>query len=475
MAVIRHQKHSLSAGLSWNQLTQKNYKAEAINLSEHESRPFGSIYRVKGEDGTNSFVGLTKAKSDVGNISAAAIFATICENGMIVDSISEKSAWWCASSNNQVLTQTDRVYDKDELTSEENGLLIFIEEALPQIVEAGSADFKIYAAPDLAELIQDLVGEIEVVTMTLSDLITDSGLKFPSTFSKYRVKKVSGSSPLVLLSLAVIMIGAGYYFFVYEPAPQSVEMDMSGLSSLKTANESVNKIVKKVPPSERDKEILAKAMEEEKEWLLDDLNAKTMSGIAEEVFNVYRALPLYSAGWNLTTISYRSAENTDLIATIWHKDFGTPSDFRSYWERIGLDFEIAMDGKTGFVYFPLSLDQLIKGDTEELYRKYKDSTFDSIELMSALDRHSFVWTMNRKPEMGRREVIEGLYNQDLSDVKQLPIDVTGFEITGRDSVAGYHSAIDLAGLSNLLLAEEITIDLTNGFDWIIKGELYNVK
>lgn len=475
MALIRHQKQTLSAGLSWNQLTQNNYKAEAINLSEHEGRPFGAIYRVNGEDGKNSYLGLSNNKNELGNISAAAVFASICENGMIIDSISDKSAWWCASIGNQILTQTDKVYNKDDLTSDENGLIPFIDEALPQIIEEGLSDFKIYAAPDVAELIQDLVGEIQVITMTLSDLIAEYDGKFPRSFTKYRIKKITGTSPIILLGIAALMVGSGYYFFLYDPVVKSVEMDMGGLSSLKTSGEKIESFVKKESPSEKDLEILNLALIEEKQWLIDDLNSSSLKLILENVFSVYENAPVFSGGWRLSSIRYDKSVNKGIIVTQWHKEFGTPSDFRHYWNQVGLDYDIRMDGKTAEVYFPFVINPFIVGDHESLYRKYEADDFDLISLMSSLDEYQFNWTMNTKPEFSRRKNIENLYNKDLADVKQLPIKVVGFNIGGKGPASGYLSSIDIASKSHLVLADQIEINVTNGFEWVIKGEFYDVN
>lgn len=475
MALIRHKKKVLSAGLSWNQLTQKNYKAEAINLSEHEGRPFGSIYKTSYEDDNAYYLGITDNKKELGNISAAAVFSAICENAMIVDSISEKSAWWCVSIHNQILTQTDKVYDKDDLTRDDFGLIPFIQEALPEILEDESIDFKIYAAPEVAELIQDLVGEVEVITTTLTELIDLDERKFPSDFTKYRVKKISGSSPIVLLGMAVLLIGSGYYFFLYEQEPEQLNIDMSGLSSIEADRNEPEKIINKVPPSQKDEELLVKALEEEKKWLIEDLNAFNLNSILVKVYQAYKNTPLYIAGWSLSEIRYQKSLEPGKIILKWHKDFGTAGDFRHFWEKSGVDYAVNMDGKTAFVYLDFENKDKVTGNINDLYTQFKNSKYDKISLMSDLDKYDFNWIMNIKEEEPRREAVEGLHNKELASIKQLSLDRVGFEVEGRDSIAGFFNTVELSNKTNLILADQVIIDVSKGFEWLIKGELYNVK
>lgn len=475
MAFLKHDKNNMVVGLSWNQLTQKSANAEAVNLSEHESCPYGVIHKLKNEDGVSNFLGLTSNSSDSGKISAAIVFSTIVENGMIIDKLSEKQAWWCASLNNQILTQTDKVYDLDDITNQEHELIQFIDEALPEIVQSEESGFVIYAHPDIAELIQDLVGEITVVSMGLTDLISDSDVKFPGDFNKQKIKKIGGTHPLVIAAIGAVAIGSCYYFFLYDPAPEQVDMDMSGLSSLKEPSKRVTEVVKEVPPSEKDKEILAEAMDQEKKWLEYDLARFRLDTIAQKVIDTYEIMPLMAGGWKLRSLDYRKSVSEDLIRVEWRKDFGTADDFKKYWESSDLEIFFGLDGNRAVLEVPIENNGVNTDAYAEKYEEFRDSEYTYDNLMSALDRKGFEWTMNMVPEEARKEPIEGLFNKDIAELPQIKILKYGVEISGKSGKYGFNSVLNLSEETDLLTATLVEINVEKGFDWTIKGELYDVK
>lgn len=477
MPFIKHEKEKMVIGLSWNQLTQKSIGAEAVNLAEHESSPYGVIHKIKGEEGPSNFLGLTSNKADVGKISAATVFSSIVENGMILDRSSEKHAWWCASIGHQILTQTDKVYELDDITNPEHDFIQFIEEALGDILESGDVeDFKIYAHPDLAELVQDLVGEVTVVSMSISDLISDSGSKFPKDFSKNKIKKVGGTHPFVITALGVIAIGSCYYFFFHDPSPSQVDIDMSGLSQLKEPSNRVSDIVQETPPSEKDREILNAALEQEKRWLEYDVSKLNLKTITQKVLDVYEAMPLFAAGWDLSTITYQDSLHEDKIIVDWKKDFGTPDDLRNYWEfNKDVEIEFRLDGQNASLLIPIDDDGVRTMGYDEKYRNYKDSNYSFENLMSDFDRLNLSWSMGINPEPPRRETIEGLFDDSLSDKKQLSIKRYSFEISDDGGIAGIKKAVGVSDKSDLIIAKSVKINVLKDFEWIIKGELYDVN
>lgn len=477
MPFITHEKQNMVIGLSWNQLTQKSVGAEAVNLAEHESSPYGVIHKIKGEEGTSNFLGLTSNKSDIGKIPAAVVFSSIIENGMILDKSSEKHAWWCASIGNQILTQTDKVYELDDITNPEHDFIQFIEEALGDILSSGEVeDFTIYAHPDLAELVQDLVGSATVVSMSLSDLISDSEAKFPKEFSKNKIKKIGGTHPAVLAALGLVAIGSCYYFFFYDPAPEQVDIDMSGLAQLKEPTKRVNEVVKEIPPSEKDKAILAEAFDQEKKWLEYDLSRYNLQTISEKVLDAYKVMPLFAAGWDLTTVKYQASLYKDKIRIEWKKDFGTPDSLREYWSfSDNVELKFSLDGRKASLLIPINDDGVKTDSYKDKYEEYKNSSYTYENLMSDFDNLNLEWSMGVAPEPSRREPIEGLFNDDLSDKKQLSITRYSFEVSDGSGLFGMRKAISVANKSDLIIATDVEIDVSKELQWIIKGELYDVN
>lgn len=475
MPFLKHDKNNLAIGLSWNQLTQKSVSAEAINLSEHEGSPYGVIHKTKSEEGLTSFLGLSSSKADTGKIPAAVVFSTVVENGMIIDKASEKEAWWCASIGNQILTQTDSVYDIDDITNPEHGLIQFIEEALPEIVSSDD-EFVIYAHPDLAELIQDIVGETQVISMSLSDLISDTNtVNFPKSFNKYKIKKIGGTHPIVLVGLMAVALGSSYYFFFYDPAPDQVDMDMSGLSQLKESSNRVTDLVRETPPSEKDKEILLAAFDEEKQWLEYDLKRYQLATMINKALDLYETMPYLVSGWQINKIIYDKSRYEDAILVTWKKVFGSANDFNKYWDVADLEIQFGFNGNTATIIVPIQDEGSNTDSYQEKYENYKSSEFNYFNLMSFLDAKGFEWDMGIAPEKQRRQSIEGLFNKDLENQKQLKIVPYNFTVRGFSGVDSLSYLKELSNKTDLITASMIEIDISSEFKWVLKGELNDVK
>lgn len=453
-------KTKLALGLEWNPLTDANLKKEAEALAGKRKKPLGAIY-------SDSSIGiaqvaLTDDKKHSGAIAAAAALALVFPNVLIVQATSKDHVWVCFVQDGQVIIGYDFVAKKEDAKRILNDFLESEEEIDPL------ENCEVIADKTTSNFLFDIVKE-EPKVMTLEDALGSSELSFPKDFSSLRIKPLKSSSLLLVGGTVAAVVAAGYFYMNGQNVqPEPEPMDMGGLAAL---NQPVEPPPPPPEPEMTKEDIINLAIEEEAYWLQEIFKMSEANHVINQTLNNIDFTNLSQSGWNLGSVGFTGNEvNTTLNAT-WVKSYGQPVDFK---ETFGDRSEIDLSGDFGVVHLDFNEKQLTNSPKDFL-EYLKNQKLSIEEIMTGLNKLPVVWTMAEEEVNNRPEIIEDLVkvDKDLASLRQIPQRWLSVRVTGNTIKSLRNSGMLFEKSGNISL-RTLTIDLTDGISWELRGRIYEL-
>lgn len=454
-------KSKLAYGLSWYPLTTENEKSESQSLAKSEGKKLGCLY--SSPSGEARQLGLASGSNMAGAYPAAALFAQIVEDGIIIESFGQNKHWLCLATGGEVIIGYDVISSPEEVKRK---ITDFFDTQV-SITELPD-HFRIVSDEQSVDLLRDCLGEDPELS-TLFELLEQTDGDFPKAYSSLRVKPLTGNRLYVVIGVAAAL-GASVYMVQHQGGEESQpkEIDMGGLASLTQPAKKQNKVQELSIPTKSAEEKLAEAIDiakrEEMEWLNKEYSQQSAHQIINSISNKAEMLPLIKNGWRLVSLTYSDDPISGSYSN-WVSEYGTPLDIKTaYGDRV----EIDLTGRSAKVGLEVSGNGETFSVSDVIRQSGKLSGLP--QLMTSLISSGHLWELSEIDSGARREVSKEVaqVKPELAAKRLLDHKMVSLRVTG-NSLSSLRQLGDILKGSPVVIAKSVTIELNGKSAWIFRG------
>lgn len=387
-------------------------------------------------------------------VGLAHLFAAMTPySGVYCISVSASEKWVLVVNEKQIVENTDVLVGDDEARD-------IVAEYAEAIVSTHSDDTPVVVITDSEEILDlcsDLPDNLKELVIDLKEAMI-SGLlvgDYDSLLKKSYVKKLEGSNGLFLLA-ALLLIGGGYYGYKYY---------QGNLEAQRRLQEQADRLIQQREESgPSHKEILESALNEEKQWLYDEMNSTSSSSMISSAVNRVMSLPMYANGWSPVSLVITGSRAT----VKWEATTGTPLGFKEFAKKYEWSPSFDSKGETATISLPSNVTKNIPA-IEPL--EVMGTSKDRMWLIDHLKNSPYSAKLGNPEAVTRKESISGIKDPALARQAQLKHTKTEFYVSG-EGTTNMHSLASLLNEKNAINIERITVNLIKD-NWEIKGFYYD--
>lgn len=445
-------KQDICIGMYWTRLSGQKPKAELILLSTEVAKKNGFIRNVVTDDSKIIQAALISEDDQKGLISGAAAIADLYHEIIFAADIGNDSFWVCAISGNEVLAGGDKIVQREHLRSE---------------IESILSSFSLGAEPGIIADSDYTAEEIGLKIESVRDfdqLIVDADIdKFSSSFASYKVQRVVAGTNKLIVYAGILSIGLMAYQIIGpgfgQKKPILVETPEIDFAAI--AEQDRQKA------AELETEMLAKAKQEEIDWLTKDVLAIENFKYIESTYRVYSQYPKFVGGWEIEKVFY-SDVNKEYIQVFWKRQpLGNVSSLRASLGDSAIT-KVDLSGDTAISYFETRL--IPKDGGHSIAAIVKANQYSVESFINDFQLIGVKWKFDEIETTPRPVQIAGVADQKKSMERQLVVVGKKIEVSG----VGESSLFATAGSIKLSKAFKINtfVIKADDYSWKINGEFY---
>lgn len=435
-----------AVGLVWDMLSGEKVSAEVAMISDNTEMNIGIIRKsVHGEHTTHQLA-LSSDEDDKGLISAAGVFATLEENALIVESLGDDLYWICGSSGYAVIPGSDVVVSESDISAQISDIYGVIQENIEL--------FKIYVSSDVS-----LATGIDGTHSYTFEQVLEAheGELDKKILNSLKIKQIRTKvSPAVLLCAFLMVVAGGGYVAI-------------GGGESYYENESPDNTFEIIRKGPTQQELLAKAYDEEVQWLLEDMGDHNPNEIIRLTAEFVSVTPMNVMGWDAMRVFY-NASNPGYIQISWERgELGTPLDLKRFWgDRAG--FSVNETGSS--VTTSHKIEDVNKRTAhEDIVGAIALAKYKREDLVNDLINENFEWQISTPEKELRRESIKDINDPVLASTPTLNINKKDFNVSDN----GIERAVrvsNVVGSLEFVSIKSVDFELSNDYKFTISGVIY---
>lgn len=437
-------------GLQWLQVHGKDPLLDAKSKAKAGKTPYGIIRGIdRGDDSSGFQVGMTSKKVKGSVYAGSAHLANIHPSVIGIEKLDDDLYWICVADSGGVLPGYDVVSTDSEVK---------------MLLSELSAEYELdYMTMVMSEEVANKFGLVSQIKTTPFELfISDEPLE------AIKIKSIVGVPYTFYLGGFIVLASLGMGgMWAHEKYEKKRELEeMIAIQQAAQAERERKKRESSKVDTEAD--ILAQALEEEKQWLRDDFNRIRLAPLMQQIFLLNESLPYQFTGWKLEGLFF-SNKLPNNIVSMWVNEDGLLGTLNALFDGSDEGVSFSPDLKTARVGHSISLG--LEGISDILDHIKTQGTHHQ-ELYDILTSSGASVETRIKQEEARREPIARIADESLKTEPQLIISQRHYSIKVQSKESFMFLMQRLDRVKNFM-PELIHIE-KSGADtqWTISGTLY---
>jgi Pilin accessory protein (PilO). len=446
---------TFALGLYWSHLSGEKVAAEVAAISEEMSMSLGVLRKINIDGVKQHQVGLCSEKTHKGLVSAAAILAELEESLFLIEKLNDDKYWICAIDGHQVIGGGDVITSLEKITEVAQDIFNTIGENLQSVRICISEEIKRETSIEGDEQIGffDILKEHEVKNIQKS-------------FKHCVVKNIKGIPRAAVLFAVFTILCGGTGYMLFGSNDESEAITEEQISSHANEVDQADLVLVKKEPTRA--ELLAKAYEEEKNWLSDMMDNKNASSTITQIHSFINKLSINNGGWTITEANYDES-SPDVITLRWLKT--GPGTSLILKKSIGSydSISFGLDGKTA-----VSSHKVIninKNNHGDIVSFISNAKYNFNEMMHDLESLNYIWKITPVAMTERPEPIDGITDPSLAKTRQLTLKIKAFNISGSGTIR-LLDTVRIMNKATTSVIKNIQVNVDKDFEWSINGEIY---